>query len=903
MRSPHAAAGVPFNCMPHLEPMSTPTSLPPAALLAALADRYAIERELGAGGMATVYLAQDLKHHRKVALKVLRPDLAATMGADRFLREVTIAANLQHPHILPLYDSGEAGGFLYFVMPYIEGQTLRDRLHRERELPVADAVRILRDVTDAMATAHAKGVVHRDLKPENIMLSGRHALVADFGVAKAVSEATGRNTLTTAGVALGTPSYMAPEQATADPLTDHRADLYALGVIAYEVLTGQPPFVRGTPQALLAAHVTEAPVAVTERRSAIPAPLATIIMRCLEKKPADRPQNADELLAVLETLMTSSGGMTPTDTRPVQAVTPPAAAAPVVLRRWVRPVAIAAGIAVLALGAWFGRGLMKPKSNLRKLTPIVVLPFEVRTSDPALQSMGIDAAERIAGAIQQAAIGEVVPYRSEDKSAIFTAKRGRAVVQETGAGTLVVGTITQRGAEIELEARVVRAGDLKTIWTLGPVRGASSGSTVAIDTLIQRVLGAAGYYVSPGMAGLRNPSAWRPPPSLAVLRAYVQAEELFRRGEYTKALPFMLEAAALDTTWLYASLFLRDVYANIGQPDKRAAMEAYLVGRRARLTTGEALYLDEMLAELGSPEQQFRASTARFEADSVFTYGVMWSAASARRPKDALRFYALRDTTTAWGRDWQPWFSIAANAYHLLGQYDEELALIRDAKARAPRKLAHWRREVRALAVLKRFPEVDRLAVESHVLENPAATAILLADAANEASSHGTNDRARDYARQALAALQQWPDSLRPTVLFRNNTRALLRILGDRKAVLALYDQEAKERGAGGVGYRVLAARDRILAGDTTGALALVDSVRKLPQSAFAATWENSGAKYYYGSQVLALLGRKEEAVAMLRDALNNGFRLGTNTIDEPLQWCWVTIKDYPPFMELMKLR
>ncbi|NJD20080.1 MAG: serine/threonine protein kinase, partial [Gemmatimonadetes bacterium] len=239
-------------------------------LRAALSDRYAIEREIGAGGMATVYLAQDLKHHRQVAVKVLRPELAATVGVERFLQEVDIAANLQHPHILALYDSGEAGGFLYYVMPYVEGPTLRHRLTRERELPVGEAVRILRDVVDAVAAAHAKGVVHRDLKPENIMLSGRHARATDFGVAKAVSEATGRHSLTTKGVALGTPAYMAPEQAAADPRTDHRADVYALGVVAYEMLTGDPPFVRHTPQALLAAHLAEAPVDVTQRRDTVP---------------------------------------------------------------------------------------------------------------------------------------------------------------------------------------------------------------------------------------------------------------------------------------------------------------------------------------------------------------------------------------------------------------------------------------------------------------------------------------------------------------------------------------------------------------------------------------------------------------------------------------------------------
>ena len=199
----------------------------PSRLTAALAERYALERELGQGGMATVYLADDVRHRRKVAVKVLRPELAATLGPERFFREIEVAARLQHPHILPLHDSGEAGGFLYYVMPFVDGHNLRHRLRHQGELPIHDAVRITAEIADALAYAHGQGVVHRDIKPDNVLISGRHALVTDFGVAKAVSEATGRQQLTSAGIALGTPAYMAPEQAAADPHLDHRVDIYA----------------------------------------------------------------------------------------------------------------------------------------------------------------------------------------------------------------------------------------------------------------------------------------------------------------------------------------------------------------------------------------------------------------------------------------------------------------------------------------------------------------------------------------------------------------------------------------------------------------------------------------------------------------------------------------------------
>jgi len=266
--------------------------------------------------MATVYLAEDLKHHRKVAVKVLRSEIAATLGAGRFAREIEVAARLQHPNILPLLDSGEVKGFFYFVMPYVEGESLRDRLARSGEFAIPDAVRIMMEVADALSHAHAHGVVHRDIKPDNVLLSGRHALVADFGVAKAVSEATGQKVLTSAGVALGTPAYMAPEQATADPHQDHRVDIYALGVLAYELLTGRPPYAASTAQEMLAAHVTAVPEPVERHRPAVSAALAQIVMKCLEKKPADRWQTADELLQHLEPLATPSGGTAPTGAVP-----------------------------------------------------------------------------------------------------------------------------------------------------------------------------------------------------------------------------------------------------------------------------------------------------------------------------------------------------------------------------------------------------------------------------------------------------------------------------------------------------------------------------------------------------------------------------------------------------------
>jgi eukaryotic-like serine/threonine-protein kinase len=271
--------------------------------------------------MSRVFLAEETRLGRQVVIKVLPPEMGAGVSADRFEREIQLAARLQHPHIVPLLTAGAAGDLLYYVMPYIQGESLRVKLAREGELPVAEAARVLREVVDALAYAHRNGVVHRDIKPDNILLADGHAVVTDFGVAKALeggqSEGrSGGSTLTSLGVALGTPTYMAPEQAAADPHIDHRADIYSVGVLAYEMLAGQPPFSAPTPQAMLAAQITQAPEPLAVRRPACPPLLSGAIMRCLEKRPADRWQSAAELVPQLDVGATPSGGMAPSGVEP-----------------------------------------------------------------------------------------------------------------------------------------------------------------------------------------------------------------------------------------------------------------------------------------------------------------------------------------------------------------------------------------------------------------------------------------------------------------------------------------------------------------------------------------------------------------------------------------------------------
>ena len=326
----------------------------------AFSTRYVIERELGQGGMATVYLAGDVRHDRKVALKVLRPELAAVIGAERFLQEIRVTANLQHPHILPLHDSGEADGFLYYVMPYVEGESLRERLNRELHLPVNEAVRTATQVAAALHYAHGRGVIHRDIKPENILLTSGAAVVADFGIARAVTEAGGGR-LTETGISLGTPQYMSPEQATADRELDGRSDVYALGCVLYEMLAGEPPYTGPTAQSVIAKVLTETPRPVRSARPTVPGNVEAAINRALAKLPADRFRTAAEFAEALArpdvTAAADVGAGTRVATRP----THPG-------RRWVLA---AGGVLLLAvavgIAGWL-RGAPNPPQPVVRVT-------------------------------------------------------------------------------------------------------------------------------------------------------------------------------------------------------------------------------------------------------------------------------------------------------------------------------------------------------------------------------------------------------------------------------------------------------------------------------------------------------------------------------------------------------
>ena len=418
---------------------------PVARLNAALEGRYAIESELGEGGMATVYLAKDLKHERKVALKVLKPELAAVVGAERFLAEIKTTASLQHPHILALFDSGEADGFLFYVMPYVGGETLQDRLEREKQLPVDDAVRIATEVAEALEYAHGRGVIHRDIKPANILLQDGRVVVADFGIALAISAAGGAR-LTETGLSMGTPLYMSPEQATGDRELDGRSDLYSLACITYEMLAGDPPYAASTAQAILSRILTEDPKPLSGIRPSVPPHVEAAVHRALEKLPADRPQRAASFAE---------------DLRTARAV--PRTAGDSANRR---PWMVAAALTLALLGV-AGTGWILLGGGLRPTSieqSIAVLPFDDLSAEGDQQYFVEGLSDEIINALTQ-----IPDLKVAARTSTFILAEENAsiemVASALGVANVLEGSLRKSGDRVRITAQLIEARSGFHLWS------------------------------------------------------------------------------------------------------------------------------------------------------------------------------------------------------------------------------------------------------------------------------------------------------------------------------------------------------------------------------------------------------------------------------------------------------
>jgi TolB-like protein/tRNA A-37 threonylcarbamoyl transferase component Bud32/Tfp pilus assembly protein PilF len=418
---------------------------------ATLADRYRVEREIGRGGMATVYLAEDLRHRRKVAIKVLHPELAQSLGTERFLREIETTAGLRHPHILPLYDSGANGGFLFYVMPVVEGESLRDRLTREKQLPIDEALAITREVADALGYAHSRGVVHRDIKPENILLENGHAVVADFGIARAVSAAGGDH-LTQTGTAIGTPRYMSPEQAAGERDVDGRSDLYSLGCVLYEMLGGQPPFTGPTAEVIARQHLVTEAAPITNLRPTVPPEVAGALSRTLAKNPADRFNPAAQFVHALAAPSMVTGVR-------------PATAWPIAASR-----TRLALLATLALGAvalaWFGgrawnsRPAVAPAGSIER---IAVLPMDNQTGDTAQRFFADGMTREVIGVLSEVGV-RVLGHRAV-ASYRETTLTATQIARELGVDAIVAGAVTRAGDVVQVAAELTDPRTGEALWS------------------------------------------------------------------------------------------------------------------------------------------------------------------------------------------------------------------------------------------------------------------------------------------------------------------------------------------------------------------------------------------------------------------------------------------------------
>ncbi len=564
-------------------------------LQSALRGTYRLERELGGGGMSRVFLAEENELSRKVVIKVLPPELGAGISVDRFRREIQLAARLQHPHIVPLLSAGHADDLLYYTMPFIEGESLRARIARAGELPIGEALRMLRDVSDALVCAHEQGVVHRDIKPDNILLTHSHAVVTDFGVAKALSEASGETSLTSTGIALGTPAYMAPEQAVADRHADHRVDIYALGAVGYEMLTGRPPFTAITAQAVLAAHLTKEPEVITKTRAAVPAALAALVMRCLEKNPADRWQSSAEVLHQIEAMATPSGG-----TPPLTSIAPPREPIAPPSRGWARRVGIGVVVGLAVLGAAFG--LMK--GNRREASQVapadrkklVVLPFaNLGRADEEYFADGLteEITSRLAAVQGLGVISRTsaIQYKS-------TTRNIRQIGEELGVDYVLEGTVRWEKpaagpSRVRVTPQLIKVSDDSHVWA-DRYDAVLSEVFQVQSTIAEQVINALGVaLLEPARAALEV----KPTKNLEAYDNYLRGNKYFQtytEEDLRTAERFYQKAVDLDTSFALAYARLSQTHDALhwfGHDRTRERRE------QARQTAERALQLEPQLPE------------------------------------------------------------------------------------------------------------------------------------------------------------------------------------------------------------------------------------------------------------------------------------------------------------------
>lgn len=863
-------------------------------LQTALGSAYAIERELGGGGMSRVFVAREISLGREVVVKVLPPELAGELSAERFRREIQLAARLQHPHIVPVLAAGTLEGepettkgsrrenatLLFYTMPFIEGETLRARLQRAGELPIHDVVRMGRELADALAYAHERGVVHRDLKPENILVTRGHALVADFGVAKAVTASAlenqgGNSILTSIGLALGTPTYMAPEQAAGDPATDHRADIYALGCVLYELLAGSPPFHGRPTQALLAAHIAEAPDQVSKRRPATPAPLAALIMRMLEKRPADRPQTADEVLALLESLGTIS---TPAaDTIPTiqgaAALSPTLSNHPGTVlvetapRRsrtaWRVGIAggIVAGVALVAVAVSNLAGRRAEPVDAALSPGILVVSEGSTGSSPALTTM-------------QETVRRFV---ADDLSSL----EGVRMVSDTSQARF---TISSSSTSIGPDSAIVRARLLdqrsqKVLRGFAPVRLSLSDPTGGLEGLRSHVRAAVAIVLHPmlgpgALPGGDSPS-WDSWSEFAT--ALVDVDRLLAgleppRGEMVSHLNRSFQ---LDTTFVQPLLW-RALVAPGGLPLRRAAdsvLTSILAERAQRLTAYE-----RSLGQLISSRFRAERGISTRAAENLYRISpTQWTAGAYARELTQVRRYraaiAIYDSLSGSMKGDNPnYWNGYRIALHLMGDHKRELRVARLARQSMPERVGVRGFEIRALIALDSgdaaMKAIDAALAAPAETDAGIAPNAVFSEAYLEFRAHGQDA----YANRLLQKAVPFVTAMQAGVQARSgrmNLAESLLDLGQDSAARTLARQLIQEDSTGDQ-FNLISVVGIASAnlGDTAAARREMNRAEVLGDRNRPYALQFS---YESRAKIAAALGRDNEAIALTTQALVYG--------------------------------
>jgi len=814
-----------------------------------LTDRYRLEDEIGSGAMATVFRARDLRHHRDVAVKVMHPELASQLGAERFLHEIRIAANLAHPHIVPVYDSGSDGGSLFYVMPLIDGESLRDRLEREKQIPLEEALQYASDVSEALTYAHHQGIVHRDIKPENILLAEGHALVADFGIARALSLANEAR-LTHSGMVVGTPVYMSPEQAAGrGGEADHRSDLYSLACVVYEMLAGVPPFTGATAESIARQHLTSAPRPLTALRADVPRHVSDALDRALAKAPEERfGQVADFVLALH---------------------TPGAVA-----RRPGRRAVLVAALAVLLVaGVQAARWILTGRGPPPDPNRIVVVPFENRTGDSTLALLGSMAADWITQGLHEIDVIEVVPTATAIEPGpdvphgvgVPVLERARQIGAATRAGTLVAGAYYRRGDSLEFQTQIIDAAAERLMRAVAPVTTAGPATGAVLDSLRRRVVVAVASVLDRRLAPSAPASR---PPSLEAYRAYLRGHRAFHRAggsNLREVLTFMYQAVALDSLFPDPRFFLIMAHQDLGEMRAADSNATLLLPLAPRLTPYQRATLDWMVASLrGDRAGALRAARARGGA-----WDLAVEALYSNRPHETIEILNRREGL-AQPEFFFKWHTLM-EAYHLVGDHASELREARRAVKAHPDRLLLLRDELQALAALGRVAEVREILDRRLPASLPYwDVADLNLAAGAELRAHGNRDAGLRIAERLggwLDSQQDEPDTLR-LLWWRALTRYAAEQWGESRNLFASVSAAAP-RDVNAHGFLgVLAAR----LGDLDEARRISDELEG------TADPYDHGRDVYWQACIAAQLGERDRAMALLREAFRRGRRFGIQT-------------------------